>query len=957
MHKIPQDKLQNIANNTGQLVEVINEGIQWVNHYLKDATRADTNYDVKKYRRTLNKVKAVVTEKPVIALFGASQVGKSYMANNLLYDNDNKLLVYNHPDNETIDFIKYINPEGKGNEATGAVTRFTADYEQDKNRFPVKIKVFSPKDVIAILCDTYYYDFNDRNPLPSKEHIKEHIQEIASLKGSSKQTVLNDDDIYEVKEYVEKYFFKNSFVMELRDSGFWDVVADAISHIPHTSWVAVLEILWNKHKEISGIFRTFMNYLNELEFQTEMFVRFEALYRKSGRALINVQTLQDLFDDNHSFQVQSKVGKVFTASAAKLCFVTSEIALSVSQGSIDNRPFIKEVDIIDFPGARSRPEVHDLAEKSLLEMLLRGKVSYLFNYYSSNYKSNTLSVCMRTQQTNVTTVPRLVNQWIEDNLGENAEERTANIKSDISPLFIIFTWWNTQLEFKKATDDPDPSERIEKLFETRFRQEVIGDYKWHEQWMFKGGALSRFYNFYLLRDFKESLGIFNTDADGKEDPNNPFTSPEQEDFHKRYFDKFVEYHKNENRFFPNPEMNFEEASTVNKDGSELIIKNLVPVSSNTVSVPIYLNILNKSLEKAQAELDKHYHSDKADEQIRDAARIGSELQLKMNIVFGLDAFYFGSFVEHLTVSEDEIIEFYHVLLRSEKLVRKKDTNQYILIRARSPRITSDKTFTENLEVLRQDYNRDSLEETEQFFVENEGIDLNELFYGDLHNLQNNSLILAENAKDYWIEKKLNPDKFEYFIEKGFNKNLLERLFDNLKVSFKKLKISKKIASEIREFVDVNQRIDMAEDMIAHITAGKINEFVNSVGWSYYSDEEKFKIKETNKANNLNLTIPEDKEMFYSLEKTDELAEENRMSVERLIDYMDNLNENLSRRPIDLETIKYVPMIRNYQRWSELMRISFIANCDIPTYNVEANQELGQILDKLKNFKYPTIAEM
>jgi len=971
-NSIPQDKLAKLASKTDDIIEIVNDGVTWVNQALGEESRASTNYQIKAYRRKLKKIREVVTEKPTVALFGASQVGKSYMANNLLYNEYNKLEVFNHQTGEKIDFIKYINPEGKGNEATAPITRFTANMITDTGKLPVKIRLFSPMDIACILCDTYYYDFNDKKPMPDKEAIQEFMSTIQDYKGTTKQSFIDDDNIYEIKEYLEKYFFKNAFVLNLENIGFWDILAENIAYINSNQWTKVFEILWNNHSEISKVFTMVIEYLAKFKFSKEVHVGFDAVERKGENSIISVQTLlKGFYNDNHkSFQVQLEDGQTLEASSAKLCFITSEVVLSVAEGTTTNRPFIKNVDIIDFPGARSRPEIHDLSEKSVLEMLLRGKVSYLFNLYSLNYKSNTLSVCMRTQQTNVTTVPRLVNQWIEDNLGKNPEERAKNLSNmPIHPLFVIFTWWNTQFLFKKATDDPDPTERIQKLFETRFKEEVKGSYNWNENWIKRNGNISRFTNFYLLRDFKESTEIFsNKEEDDVEitdqnllfdngrntlyDDTVPFfKNNDQKKFHKDYYTKFVGYHNEKNQFFANPEEAFLESSIPGKDGSEYIIKNLIPVASNTVSVPIYINVLNDALESAKTELQKHYHSDDADEQIKQAARYGSDIQLSMSVIFGKDAFYFGHFIECLCISENEILEFYHILLQNRQIIDEQKINAYTLIKAENPTLSPEKSYQDNVNILKLKYNFSSVEETENHFQNEKKIDLNELFYGNLHDLQNSSMTLAEAARDYWVKTKLDSDKFSFFTEKGLDNSLLIKLFSNLITSFDELKMTRIIADSIREFVDRIDKVDEAEDMIAHITAGHINEFINSVGWSYYSQEDKVKICEAKEENQLNIVLPTDTDVFSSLERTEEEVEGAEMSLEKLIDFMDNLNEELNKTPMDTQTLKYAPMVKNYQRWAELMRVSFIANCDIPNYDIEANKKLGEILDKMKEYSF------
>jgi len=978
MESISSDKLENIAKNTQELITVVNEGVQWVAQHLKDEDKADTNYKIKQYRRQLKKIKAVVTNKPTIALFGASQVGKSYMANNLLYNKENKLMVHNHQgtDNasniqneQEIDFLVYLNPEGGGKEATATVTRFTADQEDDPNKLPVKVRLFDAKDVVCILCDTYGSEFKDSNTLSNKEKIQAHIDFIKSLRSPTTQEILSDDDIYEIKEYLERYWDKQQYFLEnLKEMGFWDFLADHIKYIAQANWVQVLEILWNHHSEISEVFSVILTCLSKLKFRKFVRVKFDAIVRSSGRSIVNVVTLlQYFFEESHTFEIQLENEQgLIDIGAGKLCLLAAEITLSVAKGTIENRDFIKNVDIIDFPGARSRFELSELSQENISNMLLRGKVAYLFNYYSTNFQTNTLAYCVKTVKTDVPQMPSLIENWIHYNLGTTPEERTHNLANlPVPPFFVIFTWWNTQLFAERATNE-DPTERVAAQFSTLVSQEIMTDKKWPHQWVIKNGQVVKFQNYYLLRDFERSDGTFNQTNlieytenlyDGQvksvlyeTDPNPYFADEKQRKYHQAYFKKFKDFHQTSQGLFENPEKSFLEASVPGKDGSELIIQQLTPLSTNQVSVPIYINVLNKALAEAKEEFDKHYHSDQADEQITKANKEGAAIHRKMSIVFGENAYLFGSFIEHLTISENEILEFYHVLLRSEKTVKKKDYNKYILLRSYSKRLHLNKSYEENLTVLMEDYKEDSLEETEKYFKEKEGIDLHELFYGDLHDLQNNSVILAEEAKNHWIKNKLDINQFEFFIEQGLEKTQLQKLFDSMVTSFDKLHIRRLIAEEIREFVDVNKKIDRAEGMIAHITAGIINEFVTSMGWSYYPKVEKDKIRKTNQENKLDLRIPEEIEVFHSLDRVQEEGS-TRMSVEKLVDYMDNLNENMSKKPIDHDTLQYVPMIKNYERWCELMKISLVANCNIPTYDIEANQQLGLILDKIKEYNF------
>lgn len=959
MNNIPQDKLLGIADNTGKLINCINDGVKWVDSYLKNEDRDNTNYELKKYRRYLKNIRGVVPKKTVVALFGKSQVGKSYLVDSILSTTqEKKLQIPNYADNGKLhSFIGELNPPG-GKESTGVVSRFSIEKNDHAYSLPIEIKLLSPKDIILILCDTYYSDIKYYERHIKKAEIAQFLEDLNLLFSGNLQEHLTEDDVYDIKDYLEKYFADKEVIFAFQDSKFWDIVSAAIIKIEPEKWFHVFELLWGKNDRFSRLFNKLIAELKTLDFSDKVFADFNALLIKDG-SILDVQRIFELdADQNVPVRVETTLKQTKNVLRSKLAALTYEVTIPVKETLAQEKTFLNDVDILDFPGARARErydekDIPELEVKDFYNFYRRGKVSYLFNRYTENYEISSLLFCIDHEQLEVKELPILLNNWIKYYIGKDIKDRTATLlpfssanSRLINPLFIIFTKANIMLQHKDIDKSGDYDYKWETRFKSIFVNEFCKGYDWHEKWVVRNNTEECFKNLYMLRSFDHPESIYEGFlANGKELK----IVDDRVDYMKGLQRSFVNNPFNRQHFY-DPETSWHAFTDLNKDGSEFIIENITPIANNAIRTNRYINLLNEFKENAIKIVNSHYHSDQADDQIRKAAREGADIQLKMDIVFGSDAYYFGKFIELLTISENEILEFYHVLLRSEKLIQKKETNTYILLRAQNTNLSADKSYAENLEVLQKNYKKESPEETEKHFKETEGIDLDELFYGDLYNLQNNSLILAEEARDYWFENKLNTDNFSFFVEQGFDKKMLTKLFDNIKATFNKLKLAHEIAKGIRDFVDVAKRIDDAEDMIAHITAGKINEFVNSMGWSYYSPAEKQKIAETNKANNLNLVLPDEQEIFQSLEKVS-LEGVDKMSLEKLIDYMDKLNENLNKIPIDKETIKYVPMIKNYQRWSELMKISFIANCDIPTYNVEANRLLGVILDKMKEYHF------
>lgn len=948
---INKDKLHKIADDTISLINEVNNGVGWADRFLTDEPQEEVSYALKAYRRKLKKVKHAITQQPVIALFGASQVGKSYLVKNVLNDEANNFKIPDHHEGKYYDFIADINPDGGGKESTSVVTRFTyiSDAEKSIMPKPVKIKLLSAKAIITLLIDSYFSDIKKRKTDITVEHVEQMLEQLPGLAGSSTQNVLDEDDIYDIDDYVTELFYESNLrsrVQVYKDASYWHKVAAAIDKIPYNNWSKVFQILWGGQEKFTNLFNLLISGLANVDFSPEIYAGFDAVLRENG-TILDVQRLKQLMTNQGDLlDVVNIHNKSHRIARNTLCALTHEVVIGISDSSRDHHDFIENIDILDFPGARSRlklDESDDFSDEEISEMLLRGKVAYLFNSYSFNYEISNLFVCTRSQQTDVREVPELVNKWIEYNIGSTKEERTEVLKNaDKPPLFVIFTWWNMQLKFDKDNDTSDGKQVDEnKLeakwkhrFESLIKEEVFGSFKWHQEWT----NHSNFRNYYLLRDFKFTDDLFK----GYEESDRETGLAEgRRDYYDKLKNSFVSSPLVKN-FFKDPEDVWANTSDVGKDGSQYIIDNMKKIANNVSKTERYLKIINDAKAKVEAKLNEHYHSDDADNQIKDAARTGSEIHARMNKVFGIDAYNFGSFIERLTISENEVLRFYHDLLKENILVEKESTNEYILYRASSPRLRTEYSFDENLKILMEDYNRASLDETKEYFEDTLDLDLTELFYGELHNLKNRSLVLAENARDYWFDKKLNISNFDFFVEMGFEKVLLTKLFENLKTNFNKLKLVNTIAEQIRHYVDRYNNVDKAEGMIAHMTAGIINEFVNSVGWKYFPKGEKNKIKETNKENNLQLIFPEEHQIFKAPEEE---------KIQQLFDLMSHLNENLNRIPVDLQTIKDVPMIKNYQRWRELMKISFVANCDIPTYNVEANKVLGEIIDKVRVFHF------
>ncbi len=959
MNNIPQQTLEAIAQKTSALIDLVNTSVDWVEHHKTESV--NLTYDLKALRRKFKKVRNVVTGKPVIAFFGASQVGKSYMVNSLLCDASKKLYLVDHRNtNLRVDFIKEINPEGHGNESTSVVTRFSTTKFPDQYP-PVKIKLLTVKDLICILCDGYFSDVKYKSQLDYEENltaISKHLKHLENLTQNQAQHFLIDDDVYAVKEYLEHHFgHSNKNTLDaFHKLGYWHKAANLISNIPTAYWHEVFAILWNHQPHITTFFKSLIAELEKLHFAKEVYTEFDAVRRGKG-AILDVRTLDGLFQNqgNINITVATAEDHIYAISNSYLCALCAEVIFSIEakyQNPVKTE-ITKNIDVLDFPGARSREG--DLDERhiknvNVKEMMLRGKVSYLFNSYSLNYEISNLFACMRTAQTNVTEVPGLIKNWIDHNIGDTPEERAATLDENMPPpLFIIFTWWNTLLGFSSATDSANPQERIDKWLQTRFKEEIIGNFDWNLHWTKHGGLNKKFRNYYLLRDFIKSYEmnkIFDRQyADETQTAYQEVRSTDQgqnqflEDFRNAFVGSELVH-----QFFENPTLSFDEASTPNKDGTELILGNIQKIANNQSRTRRYVNQLNRWTKELYEQLRNHYHSDNADEEIMKAARSVAEIHGYMNKIFGLDAYNFGNFIETLTISEEDVKILFHEKLTDTEMVQETSPTEWIHFIEYSPDLSDQNSYEENIKVLKADYYLDpnwTNEEVEQYFSDKYSIDLKKML--SLWNTQKDkSLVLAEAASQLWINSKLSTSQFQEFIDLGFEKVALGTLLENIQRSYERLDLCNQIAAAISYYVDRLKTLYEAENMIAHITAGIINNFVSSLGWEQYELEEIQKLYEMNQQNRLRLNIPDRREVFEALDEA---------SIEDLFEFMSNLSENLRKVPLREDVIHKIPMIRAYKNWRDMIKISFVANCNIPHYDVEANQQLGQLLDQISTTSF------
>lgn len=930
-------------------LDCVEKAIQWTTKHLQGDKLENSYNSLVNQRRQLKKIGYALADNPAAAIYGESQKGKSYLVSSLLSSKNSNFYVVDATGIK-YDFKNEINPLGQNKESTSVVTRFSSQYNWINDKYPVKVQLLSLVDVLLVLSDTYYSDLKNQNII-TKERINTDLKGFNHYFESTNavQKFIQEDDILDIKEYFEKHFKTQAH--SILASDYFDIVSKKIKNIPIHDWANVFAFLWNNNPLIIELFKKLVYKLQEIDFADSLYVPYKAVLRKHGTLLDvdrlieinnNSQGKEELYEaDTEIFYIYNNQEQTKTVKKSFLCALTAELVFRLPDELKDDKSFLNATDLLDFPGARARLENNesDINEEVVPEMLLRGKVAYLFNKYEANFKINTLLFCHDKDLASQRFMPTLLNNWVKSTVGESDADRNEFIsKTEKSPLFIIATKFNLDLKIIEA-DKPGNLDSLNHRWNQRFTkvlsEEIINVnmYDWFTNWT----TSNKFFNnIYLLRDYYYSSEMqdqlykgFSDDSRSEKEEIKPLNYPEfREDLKQSFLrHEFVKQH------FDNPEISWNEATQINKDGTALIIENLTTVTQhvNEAREQKLFKQVSKLNDLLIQELKKHYHTGDSDDLLNKAKQKAGRIQAKLAISSGRNPFFFAELINTFMISESKVFNHFRNVMNNLNEKTEIRFDEYANLRMTVSNLDAKLSFEENLKIL-SDYFEypDTLSCIEYF--EAEKIDLHKLFFDNTNPLELYSVKLAESIKEFWLSECKNQQISTQ--ETGLNEADKEEILSMFSVLFDKLHLTQKIASNLEVYVDRYNKVDLLQEMLADIAAETINNFVYSVGFNYFSEVDKKEFEVASEKNNLGLHLNSDDMRIKSFEKN---------NVAELFEKIDNLPKTFAQTPLE-SSLQVIPSFMNYKRWNNLLKFGFIAVCDIPNYDVKANEELGEIIN-------------
>ena len=938
------EQTERTRNKVARSIESVKRAIEWdIN--VAESKRYTYHRNLIDIQRELENIRFALSEKCSIAAFGESQMGKSYLVSAMLSEPGTPFQIKNC--GRLYNFIDEINPSAPNStiEATGVVTRFTTN-PRDGSAFDdfLKIRMLSVTDIVLVLAEAYYNQVvrNSRNVIDIIKNINDKVKSVEIMPNSN--ALLTEVDV----SYIENYM-RTSTIREncdhLFSSDLLQFLMRNVKNISTDDLLMLLTLIWNENKDFSRLFYDLIRTYQALNFQSTCYVDFRSVLRKHG-TLLDVARLDEMYPEPNTTRTKDSIADATVKLSQKgngiivkksfLSALVAELNILVEPGSdITHRAFLGDLDILDFPGLKpkqTRNEDELSKGLNLATVYRRGKVTYLFNKYSRAKRISSLLFCHNNNDSKDCTMGGVIEDWVNNNVGRTPSERSAYV-NDIggSPLLIISTWFNKDLDYNNETVDADLNERWDRRFKTVLAKDVLQslgkDDHWFNNWTTNE---KKFKTLFMLRDFKYSKAIYEGyDPDNKIEEGNAIIHEKFPDFLEQLRNSFVT-----NDFvrehFASPEDSWDEAATSKNDGTKRIMRELNLFAPKILRAQLtkFERDCDKLVDNLREQLMQEYHTDNPMEQISKSKKEVGRINVSLDIKCGKDPYFWGNLMDSLMIPEHVIYEKVFSQIAGKELntpLSGPDTEIFM-----AAGLDTAAEESENLAKL-CDYlgvtSKSECEETLQTL----GVDINQLLK-KVQMVQSQADQLVRSIEHLWQTEFLNV-KIANKYKVDFP--IIDVMLSNLGVLYNFLDVHTRIKNDVQRLMDSIVG-DKLVGIVSDYLAMAFNSFINTYGYHYFDDEQIEDLFSKNDEFKLNIDTDLIKDVIPSYG----------IDLLREIDSLQSAlaSDDYSQGARTLQ--KRLPQYRNRWQWQHRMRAAFALVCGLPDYDVVANDNLRKIIESL-----------
>lgn len=932
-----------------RMIEAINDAYRWEIN-VDESKRFAWKKKLIDIRRQLTDISFALDENCSVAAFGESQMGKSYLVSAMLSEPGRPFSV--SAGDNTYNFIDEINPSAPNSsvEATGVVTRFTSTVK-DNDTTPkgwLKVRMLSIADIVLVLAESYYNQVVriGRDPIELVENINRRVDECRIQ--TNVNHILDEVDIANIEDYLRSTptVSVNCSHLFSAKSKMFPFLLQNIGNLNNDDTLSLLKLIWNNNADINRLFDDLMKIYREMAFQSVNYVDFKSVLRKHG-SLLDVARLDEMYSQPEAVSVHydpeaiimlspdgatHRLPKSFiSALTAELCFVVEKAS------NTDERPFMESFDILDFPGLRPKQTKNEDElgiGKSLATVFRRGKVTYLFNKYSRTRRISSLLFCHNNNQSTECTMGPVLCNWVDANVGHSPSQRKHYMENTgVSPLMVISTWFNKDLDYNDETRDADLNERWNRRFKIVMSKEVLQSIDKPDHWFNSWDDTEKpFRSIFMLRDYKFSKAIFsgyNPDTNAKE--SNVIMNDRFPDYLEKLKESFVA-----NDFvrthFDSPSIHWDNCATPAHDGTVPIIDHLnklAPKVKGAREQKLHNDcmVLRDALISTLA---SEYHDDDPAEQTKKSNKEVGKIIGAIVSQCGSNPYFLSNMLESMMIPERQVRENVFSQIKGNELSQPLSRPESEMFMAAG--LDTEKTADENLQRLCSFLGADDKNDCKEMLAEiNPDIDIDKLLsQKKMIESTAEQLLLA-------IEQLWQTDFLSVQVVGSSNFKWMSSIVAKLVSLYRELDIHNILLTEVQHLMD-SIIADKQVGIVASWLTMSFNKFVGEFGYSYINDNVRRSVAQKNEQFNLNIDF----------DMLDDFVPANDID---LLQQIDNVSRSLEKNGFNSqmrEQQKLVPQYRSRWQWINRMRAGFAIVSGLRDYNINANNELRRIIDLVKS---------
>ncbi len=407
---------------------------------------------------------------------------------------------------------------------------------------------------------------------------------------------------------------------------YWDDAVALAGDLDVRDRAILFSPLWGGFERMTELYVTLVTALDKLGHPSDAFSAMEALIPRS-KSIIDVETLLGLGkDDADTLDMRTMRGAPVALPRAVVTALTAELRLTIPEKPWE---FFGTADLLDFPGARNRNPV-DMEEflkkdDALKELMVRGKVAYLFDRYVAEQELTSIFLVMKPSNQDITGLPALIADWIDRTHGGTAALRQGRP----TLLFLVFSWFNLHLERKPGEEGDGLAERFKSRLDGAIKGFLGKDPKrdWTSNWA--GGTPFR--NSFWLRDPTFSGATFEADGDIKNGANETGVKADEADRLDRMRSEALKLDEVQ-KHFAEPETAWDRAMVLNDGGTSYLADSLAPVCTPDVKTRQIAARIDDLRSQMAAQLEKFHLSDDGEKRLAERREVAFDIILSIETV-------------------------------------------------------------------------------------------------------------------------------------------------------------------------------------------------------------------------------------------------------------------------------------------------------------------------------------